>query len=69
MMEALIALPIEQQRGDDEMTNEELDKAINTACRHGSQHYGHQEVGEVMLAHLKKLLAEQERRLTEKESK
>jgi len=47
------------------VTNEELDKAIDTACRHCSTYYGRGEVGETMLAHLKKLLAELERRLNE----
>ena len=47
------------------MTNDELDKAIDTACRHCSTYYGRNEVGQLMLDHLKKLLAEQERRLSE----
>ncbi len=47
------------------MTNEQLDKAIDTACKHGNTSYGHAEVGNLMLAHLKKLLEEQQRRLGE----
>ena len=47
------------------MTNDELDKAIDTACRHCVTTYGRGETEEIMMTHLKKLLAEQERRLDE----
>lgn len=39
------------------MTNEELDKAIDTAARHSGTSYGYGECGEMMLAQLKALLA------------
>lgn len=39
------------------MTNDELDKAINTAARHSGDSYGHAKTGELMLKHLEALLA------------
>ena len=51
------------------MTNDELDKAIDTACRHCHAHYGRGETEHIMMVHLKKLLAEQERRLDEEKQK
>ena len=39
------------------MTNEELDKAIDTAARHSGTSYGHEPCGRLMLDHLQKLLA------------
>ena len=39
------------------MTNEELDKAIDTAARHSGTSYGHEPCGRLMLDYLQKLLA------------
>ena len=39
------------------MTNEELDKAIDTAAKHSGRSYGHDDCGKLVLAHLKELLA------------
>jgi hypothetical protein len=44
------------------MTNEELDKAIDTAARHSGTSYGHESCGRLMLDHMKKLLDLQLRR-------
>jgi hypothetical protein len=39
------------------MSNDELDKAIDTAAKHTSTSYGHEACGKLMIDHLKKLLA------------
>jgi len=44
------------------MTNDELDKAIDTAARHSGTCYGHEACGHLMIDHLQKLIDLQLRR-------